>query len=360
MEDIFKQLDSDAISELFRLTAASDYAIVLVRKSLHISNYNKAAAELTGLHTLERVDQMLSENAVYALRRCISQTAPQTVLEEIDGIDYRLEIIPNSGGALLIFQKPNHDAYDGSLRIMQASSIKNLSALLNEISEVEDEALQKKMRNRAYRMIRTFNHNDLLHNLPTTEQMHLIHLDITALCEEIISQIQQRARCTIEFESKEEVLVVGDMDLLKIALMNLLANAVNNSKETDTVFVSLTNDNEYVTISITDSAPPMDAELFRTLLYGWRLPMPLENYIEITNQGATLGFGLPLAQNIAMLHGGTLLYSCETEQASAGNKIHFIMGKLSPMLADDTAHAREIFTAPYSIEDIELSILEDN
>lgn len=357
MEDIFKQLDSDAISELFRLTAESEYAIVLVRESMHISNFNKAAAELTGLRTLDRVDQMLSEHAVHALRRCIADGAPQTVLEEVDGNDYRLEIIPNHGGALLVFQRSGLDSYNGSLRIMQAASIRDLSALLNDIGQVKDEALQKRMRKRAYRMIRTFNHNDLLHNLPTTEQLHLIHLDMTALCVQVIEHMQDRTECRIEFEATEEALLVGDVDMLKIALMNLLTNAVKNSAAGDIVTVSLTNDEDYVTISITNSAPPMDAELFRTLLYGWRLPMPLPSYLELTQKGVTLGFGLPLAQSIALLHGGTLLYSCETEQASAGNKIHFILGKLSPLLADDAAHAREIFTSPYSIEDIELSVL---
>ena len=92
MEDtFFLQLEDAAVRELLTRTALRDAALVTVGPSLHMENCNEAAARMTGLRPMERLDQMLSEAAVGAVRGCIASGSPRTVCEELDGVDYRLE-----------------------------------------------------------------------------------------------------------------------------------------------------------------------------------------------------------------------------------------------------------------------------
>ena len=59
-DTFFSQLDSAALRALLNRTALHDAALLTVGPTLYIEACNDAAARLTGLHPLERIDQLLS------------------------------------------------------------------------------------------------------------------------------------------------------------------------------------------------------------------------------------------------------------------------------------------------------------
>ena len=71
-ENFFTDLEDSALRALLSRTALRDAALITVGPSLHMENCNEAARQLTGLHPMERADQVLSDAAADALLTCLS------------------------------------------------------------------------------------------------------------------------------------------------------------------------------------------------------------------------------------------------------------------------------------------------
>ena len=71
-ENFFTDLEDSALRALLSRTALRDTALITVGPSLHMENCNEAARQLTGLHPMERADQVLSDAAADALQTCLS------------------------------------------------------------------------------------------------------------------------------------------------------------------------------------------------------------------------------------------------------------------------------------------------
>ena len=224
MADIFfSQIDEKTLRELLARTGLRDAAVVTVSSTLHIENGNQAAARLTGLHPLERIDQLLSEQASAALRDCIASHTPHTVYEELDGLEYRLEILPHRDGALLAFVRDDRASYDGTLRVLHAKGTQYLGALLADAAQVDDPVLAAHLRRQCLRMHRLLLHSDFLHDPPLTEQLQLHYCDLAELCRDAAEQAAAPAKNEAVYTAEE--LVAGHKafgaspEIVKVALL---------------------------------------------------------------------------------------------------------------------------------------------
>lgn len=360
MEDtFFLQLEDAAVRELLTRTALRDAALVTVGPSLHMENCNEAAARMTGLRPMERLDQLLSEAAVGAVRSCITSGSPHTVCEELDGVDYRLEIIPHRDGALLAFLREDRAGYDGSLRVIHSKSVQYLGSLLADAGQVEDPALAAHLRRQCLRLYRLLTHSDFLHDPPLTEQLRLHYTDLAGLCRSAAEQAVENGPAggvkTIAVSAPDRCMALIEPDMVRTALYNLLTNALRVTPADGDIRISLNDDGAFYTITVADRGPGLDAGLFQMLLTGWQRASSLEEYLSINRQGASLGLGLPLAQRIAQVHGGSLLLS---PRAGGGSELHLNLAHLPASLADHNLRAPMILESGYSIEEIEFSVFD--
>lgn len=352
-ETFFTQIEDDTIRALLNHTTLHNAALIIVGSSLHIERLNERGAQLTGLHPLERIDQILSPRATVALKDCIADHLPRTIEEELDAIVYRLELLPRSEGALLAFIRDERTQYDGTLRIVQQQSAAVLSALLSEAEQVEDPALAARIRKQCLRMQRMLSHCDFLHDPPVTEQLHLLFSDVAALCRDCAARVSAQIGRSITVHTPDSFLLLCEPDLLRAAVLNLLTNAVQASPIDAEIELSLNPDNYAPTITISDRGPGLDAHLFQQLLEGWQCTITLEDYRSITSKGALLGLGLPLVQRIALLHGGMLLFS---PRQNGGSQFHLVLSHLPEWMADNNFHAPMSVEQAFTTDEIELSV----
>src|SRR5699024_2471767 len=152
-----------------------------------------------------------------------------------------------------------------------------------------------------------------LHDPPLTEQLRLHYDDLSALCRNAAQSAAESARSAgvrqIDVQAPDSCLALVEPRLVRTALYNLLSNALRVTPADGDIRIILTDDGAFYTITVADRGPGLDAELFHTLLTGWQRASSLEDYLSINRQGASLGLGLPLAQRIAQVHGGSLLLS---------------------------------------------------
>ncbi|MDO4270982.1 MAG: ATP-binding protein [Eubacteriales bacterium] len=353
-DTFFSGLDDAALRALLERTALNGAALLTVGPTLHIESHSEAAARLTGLRPLERVDQLLSEAAVAALRDCIARQTPRTLYEELDGAEYRLELVPHRDGALLAFLRDDRASYDGSLRVLHAKSAQCLGALMSDIRRLEDGALSENLRKQCLRMHRILTHSDFLHDPPLTEQLRLTYCDLGKICRSEAREAAARTQTPVTVAAAESCTALVEPRLIRIALCNLLANAVSVTKADGDIALSLHDDGAFITVTVADRGPGLDAALFGTLLAGWQRSVPLDDYLALARQGAALGLGLPITQRIALLHGGSLLLS---PREGGGSELHLSIAHLPASLADHNLHAPMILEEEFTLEEIEFSVL---
>ena len=241
----FSQLEGDALRELLARTGLRDAAVVQVAPTLHIENASDAAAQLTGLRPLERIDQLLSEQAAAALRACIAEHTPRTVYEELDGIEYRLELIPHRQGALLAFLRDDRADYDGTLRVLHAKGTQYLGTLLADAAQVDDPQLAAHLRRQCLRLHRLLSHSDFLHDPPLTEQLRLYDTDLAALCRDAAAQAGahvSRKAAAITVEAPDRCIALIEPQLVRTALYNLLSNALQVTPADGDIVLTLADD----------------------------------------------------------------------------------------------------------------------
>lgn len=354
MADTFLDGLDDAALRALLGTALQDAALVTVAPSLHIENQNETAARLTGLRPLERIDQLLSQSAVCALQDCIARQTPCTLPEELDGITYRLQIIPHRGGALLAFRQDSDAEYSGSLRVLHSHGMAYLGELMAQAGKLTDPEQAAQLQKSCLRLRRMLLHAEFLHETWQPEHLHTSLCDLSALCNDVAQQTMQRSGRTITVQTPEAVHAPVDTTLLRTALYNLLTNALRVTPEEQDVCLTLQKNGALLRFSVADRGPGLDAALFDALLSGWCRPVSVWDHIDFARQGAPLGFGLPLVQRIAFLHGGCLLLS---PRDGGGSELHLIIAHLPDPPAGTALRSSPVIDEGCTPEEIELSCL---
>lgn len=355
MVDTFlTQLDSDTLRELLARTALQDTPLVLVGPALHTERCNTAAAQLTGLSPMEQANAVLSDYAADMVRTVIADQTARTIDEELDGVFYRLQILPHREGALLAFTQDERALFDGSLRIVHQHTTRALGALLTVADKLSDPALHAQTRKQCLRIYRTLAHAEFLHDSPVTELLDLKYSDLAALCREAVANVQALTPLKLTLRAPETMPLLMDAELIRTALYNLLTNAVHVSPQDGEIEVALTARNAVPSITVADRGPGLNADIFNELLERWHRTVSFDDHRTLACRGAMLGLGLPIANRIAQLHHGTLLLS---PRAGSGSKLHLSIGKLPHGLAEDFLKTPLFPEPPFTVEEVELSVL---
>lgn len=145
---------------------------------------------------------------------------------------------------------------------------------------------------------------DLLRLTELERQPHLEHqrtLDLNQLCREITDEIKPRLtekRIALRHDIQENATITGDAMILRLALINLLDNAIGFSPNNGTVTLHMEKVKDQAVITITDEGPGLpDYAKQRAFEHFYSLPRPG------ADQKGT-GLGLPLVLEAVKLHDG--------------------------------------------------------
>lgn len=361
-EDIFTRLEPEMLRTLLRANPAFQVPMILVDSTLHILSCNEQAKHLLFMSLIPSTNEWLSPSAQEVLEQFFADQSkkPYSLLEWQNGAEYQLEIFPHAAGALLVFYHEEHTSYDGSLRVMQLKTTEVLNALVIQIDQMKSAATQSKeemekiadLQKQCLRLFRLIKHMELLHEPPDPTMLFFESSDVADLCRHVIEKVQTKTPCTFTSHLPHSCFLSINTELVKTALYNLLVNAVQVSDKKATIQVSLHNTPQYTTITVADQGNGLTARQFEALLYGWKRVSSHRNYI-----AEQFGFGLPVAQLVARLHDGQLLFS---PREGGGNAIHFSLGHslhFNSSNRQEMHEATQYMSQVYSLEETELSAL---
>jgi signal transduction histidine kinase len=141
-----------------------------------------------------------------------------------------------------------------------------------------------------------------------------IYLDeLVGECTRAVRVLADARGVEVRTNGAREVGIVGDENLLRQLVINLLENAVSHTPPGGKVSVELETHNGDVAIAVTDSGPGVPHE-DRDRIF--------ERFVRLARSGAHTGagLGLPIARWIAEQHGGRL-----TLESSAPDGARFVV-----------------------------------
>jgi heavy metal sensor kinase len=128
-----------------------------------------------------------------------------------------------------------------------------------------------------------------------------LYLDeVVTECCRALQPLSAERQVTIRASSWPEVRFLGDEDLLRQLVLNVLQNAVQHSPALGSVSVDIARSGNSITIQVTDSGPGIPvADQMRVF----------DRFVQLDHarRGKGTGLGLPIARWIAEAHGGSLV-----------------------------------------------------
>jgi signal transduction histidine kinase len=158
-----------------------------------------------------------------------------------------------------------------------------------------------------------------------------LYLDeLVADCRRTLDVLAQERHVTVRCPPLPEIPFVGDEDLLRRMLLNVVQNAVQHSPAGSSVSIDVSSEGPAVTIDVKDEGggiPRAD----------WGRVFDRFVQLDPARRGAGAGLGLPIARWIANAHGGSL----ELEASgTGGSSFRVVLPKSAA-----TAPAREAVSA---------------
>ncbi len=142
----------------------------------------------------------------------------------------------------------------------------------------------------------------------------LTEVDPAQLVEKVMETFQPQAQSrniSLEAECTNSTIMQGVYSELEIILNNLVSNAVKYNSDGGQVFIKLDSDEEYVTISVSDTGIGMTEEEVGRL-FG--------EFVRIKNDKTRLiegsGLGLSIMQRLVHLNGGRVTVSSQENQGT--------------------------------------------
>jgi signal transduction histidine kinase len=138
----------------------------------------------------------------------------------------------------------------------------------------------------------------------TPYDLELKPVDMNDLLRQVIAMFEpmvQKKRQQLVFQATDRpALLVIDETRLKVALSNLVDNALRYTGHEGTVFVSCQSQQEAITIEVLDEGPGIPLN---------NLPYIFDGFYRVEEhrpQTAGSGLGLSISKKIVELHGGTI------------------------------------------------------
>ena len=215
----------------------------------------------------------------------------------------------------------------GLLMERMRGPIANLFTAAQMMEEPEDSPVPPVLTRNLYRILRMTNEVEYVHRLENPKEFFPVVLDLAGLCREVVRQagpLSKRYGGGLTYEEEESsLLVLGESDLLEMMLYQLISNAWRASGQNE-ISVRLCRRGDRAMLTVNDQGGGMDEAVLATAFD------PNSGGERLTDLGAGLGLGIPICQQIAQLHGGSLVLENRSGHGvSATFSLPAARGKLS-------------------------------
>lgn len=301
--------------------------VIAVDGHMIVTYANQTALKILDCKSEELVGFPLTSEHPVCYRLLTACQDENTVLEDtwlmtVNNQKHYLELIaaPKKGntGAILVFQDKSIHFRMLEMRkdfIANAShELKTPITIIQGFAEtLESEELPKKLvgeimgkivRN-CRRMTRLIQDLLALSDVESLPEVRLLDVDLYALVQNCVSLLQDgfpEANITLQIDSEEDALTVGDPNLLEMAFNNLIENGIKYSLPPAKLNISINTSTDWVKITIKDNGigiPPAD------------LPHIFERFFTVNKAHSRKmggsGLGLSIVDNVISKHHGKIL-----------------------------------------------------
>lgn len=149
----------------------------------------------------------------------------------------------------------------------------------------------------------------ILTDIDSSSELKCSECDLKALvehCAQNVRDLYKEAVITLNLDASENFIVQGELNLLEMAVMNLLENAAKYSKTSPHIAIALQKNNDWIELSIADNGvgiPEADLEHIFERFY-------TVNKAHSRKLGGA-GLGLSLVHSIIEKHGGQITVQSE-------------------------------------------------
>ena len=162
------------------------------------------------------------------------------------------------------------------------------------------------------RLIRLTSNLLYLAHAEAGRDLHRAPVELDAVCLEVYRQAKElRPEVNLRLGHEDQVAVMGDADLLKQLIMNLVDNGLKYTPAGGQVVLSLYRDARQARVKVEDSGAGIPAD---------QLPHIFERFYRGPNSGTRgtggAGIGLAISRWIARAHGGDILVDSESGRGS--------------------------------------------
>ncbi|MBL4931482.1 sensor histidine kinase [Clostridium paridis] len=215
-----------------------------------------------------------------------------------------------------IFSNISHEFKTPINVISSASQVLSLYERQNYPIIVKKQQYLESIKQNCYRLTRLV--NNLLELTKVDKgaiKLNLHNHNIVVIVEEIISSIvayvENRGLSIIFDTDIEEKYVSCDVEKIEAILLNLLSNAIKFSKSGDTIFVQVSDKDEYVDISIKDTGVGIPSEKMDLIFERFG---QVDKTFRRNNEGT--GIGLALVKSYVEMHNGSIEVNSELNVGS--------------------------------------------
>ncbi len=140
-------------------------------------------------------------------------------------------------------------------------------------------------------------------------------VDLSTLLNDIVNERKLTAVRGIKLDSdiEDNIKISGSSDMLEAMVNNLISNAYRYGKDDGSIFVSLKKDGKKIVLSVKDDGIGIEKDLQDKIFNRFYRADDSRSYGD-SKYG--LGLGLPMASQIAMLHGGKITLESEVGKGS--------------------------------------------
>jgi signal transduction histidine kinase len=182
-------------------------------------------------------------------------------------------------------------AMQGNLDVLARGAARDPHLLAESITD---------MRSEVARLIRMSNDLLLLARSETGVQIHREPVELDTLLLEVHRELRALAGTVhVAIGEEDQIVVQGDRDRIKQALLNLAVNAIQHSSPGDTVTLRLRREQGWAALSVTDTGVGISAA---------DLPHIFERFYRAdssrTRNRGGAGLGLPIVRWVVEAHGG--------------------------------------------------------
>ena len=234
-------------------------------------------------------------------RRIAAKNRPAEVQRLADTFDAMLERLDKA------FQNQRNFVYDVSHELRTPLTVLrgNIDVLLmSRDLDLEVREHMERMSVETGRLIRLTNNLLYLASADVGRVPERRSVDLNVLCQEVYAQLKDlRPEVSLRVGRDDEATVLGDRDLLKQMLLNLVENGIKYVSAGGNVTLSAFSEEAEARLVVEDDGPGIPPEI---------RPRIFERFFQGENRGkGGAGIGLAIARWVAVAHGGDIAVESE-------------------------------------------------